>query len=68
MSPLKTKRGFSFSQTKKVSFVDEESKIFSKNPAPTKYEKTFFGKSFSFSFRSKYADPLEKHKNVIYQL
>lgn len=41
-----------------MSFVDEHAKLLSTNPSPTKYEKTLFGKSCTFSFRSKYEDPL----------
>lgn len=64
-SPSKLKKGFSFSHNKKISFVDEEAKILASNPSPTKYERTLFGNTFSFSFRSKYQDPFERQKLVI---
>ena len=36
-----------------------------RNPGPGKYEKVFNNYSnMSYSFRSKYDDPLDKHKNV----
>lgn len=47
-----------------MSFVDEQAKLLSSNPAPTKYEKAIFGKSCTFTFRSKYENPLDVHKSV----
>ena len=59
----KRNRGFSFGHDKRAPF-EEDFDI--ENPGPGKYDQAFnnFSK-ISFSFRSKYEDPLGKHKNVI---
>jgi hypothetical protein len=56
------KRGFSFGNDKREFFSQE---VDFTNPGPGKYDKVYNNYSrVSFSIRSKYEDPLEKHKNV----
>jgi len=58
------KRGFSFGNDIRPT---SEQDINPQNPGPGKYERTFNNYSrISFSFRSKYEDPLDRHKNVVF--
>ena len=59
----RTKRsGYSFSHDKRETFSRE---LDIENPGPGKYDKVYNNYShLSYSMRSKYEDPLEKHKNV----
>ena len=59
----KKRRGFSFGNDKKRGSFEDDFDI--ENPGPGKYDQVFNNYSkISFSFRSKYEDPLAKHKNV----
>jgi hypothetical protein len=56
------RKGYAFSQDKRETFSREYD---SANPGPGKYERVYNNYShLSYSMRSKYEDPLEKHKNV----
>ena len=59
------RRGFSFGNDKRSTFDG----FGLENPGPGKYDRIFNNYSrISFSFRSKYEDPLERHKNVMLHL
>lgn len=57
------KTGYSFSHDKRETFSREMDIM---NPGPGKYDRVYNNYShLSYSMRSKYEDPLEKHKNVV---